>query len=116
MKNVLFLVVGLSLLLPSSVFAGALYGTVRMGQAPADSIEIKVACPKFSRPGQPPPPVATKAITDMRGSFSLRVETTGRCEMQLQRNNQVGAAFEVFVSNNPLRFDFEIDSAMNRVR
>jgi len=56
------------------------------------------------------------AVQVVSNSFSLRVETTGRCEMQLQRNNQVGAAFEVFVSNNPLRFDFEIDSAMNRVR
>jgi hypothetical protein len=116
MKSALFLVVGLASLLPTSAFAGALYGTVRIGQAPADRVEIRVACPKFGRPGASSPPVVASTVTDTRGSFSLRVEASGRCEMQLQRDRNVGTAFEVFVSSNPLRFDFEIDGAMNRVR
>ena len=116
MKNVLFLVVSLVLLLPQSASADAMYGTVRKGQAPAAAVNISVACPGFSRRGQPAPRVVTDAVTDARGSFSLRVPTSGRCEMRVGRNNQLGAAFEVFVSNNPVRFDFEIDDAMNRVR
>jgi hypothetical protein len=83
-----------------------------MGQAPAAGVEISVACPGFDRPAQAPAPVAT----DARGSFSLLVPASGRCEMRVGRGNQVGAPFEVFVSNNPLRFDFEINRAMNRVR
>jgi hypothetical protein len=55
-------------------------------------------------------------VTDPRGSFSLQVPASGRCEMRARRGNQVGAPFVVFVSNNPLRFDFTIDGAMNRVR
>jgi hypothetical protein len=116
MKKVLFLVVGLSLLLPQSASAGALYGTVRIGQVPAAAVMISVACPGFNRPGRPPPQAMTDVVTDARGSFSLRVPTSGRCEMRVRRDSQVGAAFEVFVSNNPLRFDFTIDGTMNRVR
>jgi hypothetical protein len=36
--------------------------------------------------------------------------------MRVRRGNQIGAPFEVFISNNPLRFDFQINGAMNRVR
>lgn len=111
MKNVLFLLPGLLLLLPQSTSAGPLYGTVRIGQTPAANVNIAVACPGFSRPG---PPI--EAATDARGSFSMLVPTSGRCEMRVGRGGKVGAAFEVFVSNNPLRFDFVVDNAMNRVR
>ena len=116
MKNVLFLVVGLSLLLPLAASAGPLYGTVRIGQAPAAAVKIFVACPGFSRPGQPPPQAAAEAVTDARGSFSLRVPASGRCQMRVGHDTRVGGAFEVFVSNNPVRFDFDIDNALNRVR
>src|SRR5262249_42943011 len=116
MKNLLFLVLGIVVLSPLYASAGALYGTVRIGQAPAAGVVMDVACPRFNPPGQPPPRVTAHAVTDTRGSFSLRVEADGRCEMRLQRNNQVGNAFEVFASNNSLRLDLEIDNAMNRVR
>jgi hypothetical protein len=112
MKSILFCVLGLSALLAATVIAGPLYGTVRMGQVPAAGVEISVACPGFDNPAQAPPPV----VTDPRGSFSLRVPAVGRCEMRVRRGNQLGTPFEVFVSNNALRFDFQIDGAMNRVR
>ena len=112
MKNGLFCAVAFSLLMvwsqPAS--AGPLYGTVRIGQAPAAGIEVSVACPSFERP-----PLA-RVVTDARGSFSLQVPASGRCEMRVRRGNQSGNPFVVFVSNNPLRFDFEIDGGMNRVR
>ncbi|HKW95163.1 MAG TPA: hypothetical protein VJX92_24985 [Methylomirabilota bacterium] len=41
---------------------------------------------------------------------------SGRCEMRARRGSQVGLPFDVFVSNNPLRLDFEVNAAMNRVR
>ncbi len=110
MKKVLFYVVGLSLLWPPLATAGPLYGTVRIGQTPAAGIEVSVACPGFDRPA------LAQVVTDPRGSFSLQVPASGRCEMRARRGNQVGAPFVVFVSNNPLRFDFTIDGAMNRVR
>ncbi len=111
MKNKLLLVVTLWLLSPLLANAGALYGTVRIGQLPAENLNIFVACPAFN-PGALPSPT----VTDSRGSFSIRVASSGRCQMRVGRQNVVGTAFDVFVSNNPLRFDFTIDKAMNRVR
>ena len=116
MKNILFLVLGFSVLLPLSASAGALYGTVRTGTGPAGGVKIYVACPRFSGPGQPSPRGTGEAETDTRGSYALRVQASGRCEMRLQKNSRKGTAFEVFVSNNSLRFDFEIDDAMDKVR
>jgi hypothetical protein len=112
MKKVRFLILGVCFLMAQSVFAGVLYGTARIGRAPAAGAEIFVACPGFSRPN----PASATATTDAQGSFSLRVPATGRCEMKVKQRNQTGNAFEVLVSNNPLRFDFELDGAMNRVR
>ena len=113
MKTTLSLILGFLLLVPHAASAGALYGTVRVGGAPAAGVAIVVACPAFKSPG---PPAVIEALTDARGSYSLGVSASGRCEMQVRRGGQVGAAFEVFVSDNPLRFDFEIDGSLNRVR
>jgi hypothetical protein len=113
MTKLLLVAVGAGMLLPAVASAGTLYGTVRLGTAPAAEVTLTVACPGFNR--QPPAATAT-ATTDGRGSYSLRVEAAGRCEMRAQRGNQVGAVFQVFVSNEAMRFDFTTDHAMNRVR
>lgn len=105
------LVLSASLLLPHAATAGPLYGTVRMGPSAASGVEISVACPGFDAPTQAPPPV----LTDAQGSYSLLVPATGRCQMRVRRGNQIGTAFDVFISENPLRLDFGIDAAMNRV-
>lgn len=99
------------LLVPILAAAGPLYGTVRTGPGPAAGVGIQVACPGFDRPEQ----TAGPAMTDPRGSFSLLIPATGRCQMRLSRGGEVGNPFDVFSSDNPLRFDFEIDGALNRV-
>jgi hypothetical protein len=104
--------VGAGMLLPAAAFAGTLYGTVRLRTVPAENVTLTVACPGFAP--QPPRAVAT-ATTDARGSYSLRVEWAGRCQMRVQRGNQAGEVFTVFVSNDAMRFDFTIDDAMKRV-
>jgi hypothetical protein len=111
-KKFSLFILSASLLMSHATFAGALYGTARIGQAPAANTKISVACPGFDKPGQ----TSLSTVTDARGSFSLRVQATGRCEMRVEQNNRTGSAFEVFVSNNPLRFDFELDNALKRVR
>ncbi len=103
--------VGLFLLLPITATAGPLYGTVRMAGGNAGGIGIEVACPSFDRPEQG----SGGAATDPRGSFSLLVPATGRCQMRARRGATVGAPFDVFSSDNPLRFDFEVDGALNRM-
>jgi hypothetical protein len=112
MKKFYLFILSASLLVSHAAFAGALYGTARIGQSPAANAKISVACPGFDKPGQ----TSLSTVTDARGSFSLRVQATGRCEMQVEQNNQKGPAFEVFVSNNPLRFDFELNTTLKRVR
>ncbi len=104
---------GLALLLgaPSLALAGPLYGTVKLGSAPAAALTVSVACPAFSGPQ-----ASASATTDQSGSFSLLVSATGRCEMRVSRGGQHGAPFQVFVSDKPLRFDFEINSDLQRVR
>jgi hypothetical protein len=112
MKKFSLFILSASLLVSHATFAGALYGTARIGQGPAANARISVACPGFGRPEL----TSFSTVTDARGGFSLRVQATGRCEMQVEQNNQTGPAFEVFVSNNSLRFDFELNNALQRVR
>ena len=116
MTKFLFPILCVAVLWPVAAAAGALYGTVRIGQAPADRVTIKVACPRFGGSGRPPPTAVGEGATDSRGSYSLRVEAVGPCKMQLQRDGRVGTEFDVFVSNNSLRLDVEADAAMNKVR
>jgi hypothetical protein len=92
----------------ASASAGPLYGTVRMGAAPAAGVTIRVTCPGAQPSGA--------AVTDAQGSYSLFVPGSGQCEMHLQRGSQNGPAIPVVVSDNALRFDFEIDGTLNRVR
>lgn len=102
---------GAMLLTTPVATAGPLYGTVRIGTQPAAGVQITVACPTFSAPAQTSPPV----VTDANGSYSLLVRASGSCQMQVRRDDRIGTVFEVFVSDNPLRFDFQIDDAMDRV-
>jgi hypothetical protein len=112
MKRMTCIVPGLLILVSQLASAGPLYGTVQISQTPAVAVTILVACPGFN--GSVQPQLFTTQ-TDRYGSYSLLVPTSGRCEMRVEGNGQKGNAFEVYVSNNPLRLDFGIDSAMNRV-
>jgi hypothetical protein len=99
----------LTLLLPLVASAGALYGTVRSGGTPLVGSRIELACPSFA--GRQ---TGTEVTSDGSGSFSLRVAANGRCEMRVQRGNLTGPAFDVYLSNNPLRFDFVVDQNLVR--
>ena len=91
--------------------AGPLYGTVRLRAASPEPVRVFVACPSFAHPNQEELDVGL----DARGSFAMRVRTIGRCEMQLRAGPRAGTPFAVFVSNNPLRYDFGVDEQLNRV-
>jgi hypothetical protein len=88
-----------------SAHAGALYGTLMVGNAPAAGYTLHVECP-----GIPPSTVAT----DGRGGFSLLARAVGSCNMWVQHGSVVGGKFVVFVSDNPMRFDFAVDNALNK--
>ena len=111
MKRSMWVIAVLIGLQSSIALGGPLYGTVRTGNAPAAGVNLAVACPGFGRPAQTP----VDTTSDERGSYSLRVPASGRCEMRVRRGNQTGAAFEVFVSNNPSRLDVELNNQLNRV-
>ncbi len=109
MKWSLSLTIGLlTVFLPQPATAGPLYGTLRLDRAPAAGFGISVTCPRLTRP--------VRTTTDPRGSFSMLVPTSGRCQMRVTRGQREGTPFAVFVSDRPLRLDVTIDSALNRVR
>jgi hypothetical protein len=100
------------LLAPAAATAGVLYGTVRAGNGgPAAGVNVLVACPSFEHAREGP----TSTPVDGRGSFTLRVQANGRCEMRVTSGRTTGAPFPVFSSQNSLRYDFRIDAGMNRV-
>jgi hypothetical protein len=96
---------------PSSASAGALYGTVRLGEAPLPGARVLLACPSFAARQ-----AAAETATDGGGGFALRVTANGRCEMHVERGNQVGPNFPVYVSDNPVRLDFAVDPGLARAR
>lgn len=108
----LFMLLFSSLLLaPALASAGTLYGTVRTGSGPVPGVSVMVACPSFANPVEAPAPVQV----DARGSFTLRVQASGRCEMRAKSPQALGAPFPVFSSNSSLRYDFQVDGRMNRL-
>ena len=96
---------------PLLVAAGPLYGTIRADGRPLAQADVMVQCPGFSSTG----PTSTPARTDDHGSYSLRVQATGRCQMRVKSGNRLGPPFEVLVSDGPLRFDPALDVNLNRV-
>jgi len=109
MKLYMLLIVFL-LLSPALARAGAIYGTVRTGGS-VMGISVMVACPSFSNPVETAGPVPI----DARGSFTLHVQTNGRCQMRAQTTRSTGTPFTVFSSSNSLRYDFQVDPQMNRI-
>ncbi|MCK9686037.1 carboxypeptidase-like regulatory domain-containing protein [Scleromatobacter humisilvae] len=90
--------------------AGPLYGTVRLNNAPLAGADIEVACPQFNTS----PHSEVSATTDAQGSFTLRVPSVGRCQMRVGKGPHKGNPFAVFVSNNALRFDVQVDADLSR--
>jgi hypothetical protein len=86
-------------------YAGALYGTLTIGNSPAAGYALHLECPGLA---------TTTVATDGRGSFSMLARAVGSCNMWVQHGSAVGRKFVVFVSDNPMRFDFSIDSALNK--
>jgi hypothetical protein len=111
MNSRLLLYTGLLSLVSVPALSGALYGTVRLGGAPAGGITLVVSCPGFDAAGAR----SAQGVADASGSYSLNVPASGRCEMRIQSNGRIGAPFEVLVSENPVRFDLKIDGALSRV-
>ncbi len=90
--------------------AGPLYGTVRgLGPLPPN-LTVSVACPSFANARE-----HVSGGVDAHGSFAVRVRSNGRCEMRADSGGRTGVPFQVFVSDNPLRYDFSVDGQLNRV-
>jgi hypothetical protein len=94
-------------LLPALASAGTLYGTVRVAGRPAAGAAVLVACPSFAQPAQ-----SAQATADGRGSYTLRINGRGRCEMRLVRDGQEGPPFAVFVSEGTARYDANLGASL----
>ena len=105
MKRIWLFVIASSAAGMHSAQAGALYGTLTLGNSPAAGYALHLECP-----GIP----TTTVATDNRGRFSLLARAVGSCNMWVQHGGAAGRKFVVFVSDNPMRIDLSIDSALNK--
>jgi hypothetical protein len=106
-----FALAALAMLLPLEADAGALYGTVRLSSAPLVGARILLACPAFDKAQS-----STSAQSDGSGSFALNVGATGRCQMRVEHGGRAGPNFDVYVSDNPVRFDLAVDQGLARTK
>ena len=95
--------------LPLFANAGAMYGTVRLNNAPLGGAQLTVSCPSFAAARE-----TAGGASDASGSFALRVQATGRCEMRVQRGGQSGPPFPVYLSDKAIRFDLAVTPALAR--
>lgn len=98
-------------MLPLGAMAGALYGTVRSDHGPLGAVQVQLACPHFGQGAR-----TTEATSDANGSFALRLPVNGKCEMRVQRGTTIGPPFEVYLFENPVRFDFVVGQRLEKLR
>jgi len=94
----------------TGVHAGAVYGTVRTALGPLAGVKIQLACPGFVAGAQ-----TSVATSDVSGSYALRLPISGRCLMRVQRGSITGTPFEVFLFDNPIRFDFTVGQQLQKL-
>jgi hypothetical protein len=99
MRSVTIASLSVLLLLPGTVSAGQIYGTIRDGANPLRSAKIEVACPDF-RQGSIP----ITGQTDNLGSFRINVASRGRCLLRVGN----AAPTAIYSSDNAIRYDFDV--------
>jgi hypothetical protein len=83
------IVLSLLFFLPSFVFAGEIYGTIKKDGVALAGQEVKI-----TQAGK----VIATTTTDKNGFFSTTIQQVGKFKLEL--TNYTGAAFEVFSTNN----------------
>lgn len=103
------------ILLPTTVIAGPLYGTIREGNNPLGLKKIEVACPDFEKALDKD---KAKAETDKSGSFRINVNARGRCVFRIESGRSSPQFYEaiVYSSDNPIRYNFEVEKGSLRRR
>ena len=90
---------------PTCALADTLFGSVRMEGGSSAGLTVRVMCQGRE---------SGKAMTDAHGSFNMRVQSRGRCEMTVSdRAGVTGRPAIVFVGDKPSRFDLTVDRSMN---
>lgn len=85
-----------SVLIPASLKAGLIYGSVNKQGGPVPNTQIKIQCPTGGATGN----------TTGDGSFSIRVPAEGRCTVSLPA--YPGASIIVPSYGKPAQYDFEL--------
>lgn len=81
----------------SAAHAGVVYGTMTHQDSPLAEVPIHIGCESDSYDGE----------TDDKGSYSIDVKETGRCDLQIEYRDQEVEAF-VYSGRRPARHDFEL--------
>lgn len=87
----------LALLVATAAHAGVIYGTMTRDDHPLTDVTIRITCVGDPYHGE----------TDDRGSYSINVEETGRCTLDIEFQDQRVEA-DVYSGDRPARHDFEL--------
>ena len=89
---------------PPAVLAHQINGSVRFPNGQPTPGTIEILCP-------PPVNVLYVKPIDPQGGFSFFVQATGRCQLSIG-----GAQYQVYSSQNPVRYDLILDNNVLRRR
>jgi len=91
-------------LAPAAVLAHQINGTVRFPNGQPVSGTIEIVCPL---------PVNVREVRsiDPQGGFSIYIQATGRCQLNVR-----GVQYPVYSSQNPVRYDLILDNNVLRRR
>lgn len=108
----LILVLAITALSVSQLFAARIFGDIKMGDKPvAEGIKITISAPlKAAEAGKPAPTpvVADTALTDKFGAYRLNVKEEGKCVLTVQIEKQT-PSIEVVSYANATRYDLMLE-------
>jgi hypothetical protein len=108
----LILVLAITALSVSQLFAARIFGDIKMGDKPvAEGIKVTISAPlKAAEAGKPVPTpvVADTAMTDKFGAYRLNVKEEGKCILTVQIEKQT-PTIEVVSYANATRYDLMLE-------
>jgi hypothetical protein len=86
------------ILLPESLHASQIFGTIRQGGNPLPNTTIQMSCGGRRHDGS----------SDQYGSYSVYIPEKGKCSFSLIVNTNTVGPVDVFSYDDPVRADFDV--------
>jgi hypothetical protein len=99
MKTALSVLLPAMMLVPTSAFAGRIFGNLKDGgRSIGQGVAVQVNCAGAS----------VSATTDDYGGYSIYVQPRGRCELRVEYRGRWTSPFLIVSSDDPARYDFDL--------